>query len=365
MRFTVPALLVAALVTAAPALAQDKAAEKPATKAAPKAPAKASASLAVGDPAPALSIDKWIKGAPVPKFESGKVYVVEFWATWCGPCIASMPHLSALQKEFKDSVTIIGVTSVDPRNTLEGATKMATEKGDTMGYTVAWDSDRATNNAYMKAAGQNGIPCAFVIDKTGKLAYIGHPMFLDMVLEPVVDGKWDAKAGNEAVKDVEDKLYGKSGLYATAQSDPAAALKTYSELEAKYPKIMADKASMKYTLLVQTGDAPAAHRLGMQLVEKAAKAKDAMALNEIAWGIVDPEANVKNKDLELALKAAEEGVKASDNKDGMIMDTLARVYWVKGDKAKAIETQTKAVALAPEGQKAQLQKSLDEYNSAK
>jgi thiol-disulfide isomerase/thioredoxin len=363
MRFTVPALLVAALVTAAPALAQDKAADKPA----PKAPAKSSATLVAGDAAPALSIDKWIKGAPVPKFESGKVYVVEFWATWCGPCIASMPHLSALQKEFKDSVTIIGVTSQDPRNTLEGATKMATDKGDTMGYTVAWDSDRATNNSYMKAANQNGIPCSFVIDKTGKIAYIGHPMFLDMVLEPVVAGKWDTKTGNAAVKDAEDKLYGKNGVFAQAQSDPEGALKTLNEIDAKYPKIVeaAGLERMKYHLLLQTGNAPEAHKLGLKLVDKAVKDKDAMALNEIAWGIVDPEGNVKNKDLDLALKAAEEGVKASDNKDGMIMDTLARVYWVKGDKAKAIETQTKAVALAPEGAKAQLQKSLDEYNSSK
>jgi thiol-disulfide isomerase/thioredoxin len=357
MRFTVPALIVAALMTAAvPAIAQEKS-DKPAEK----APAKAT-SLSVGDAAPALSIAKWIKGAPVTSFEKDKVYVVEFWATWCGPCIASMPHLSALQKEFKDKVTIIGVTSQDKNgNTLEKAEKMVADKGDTMGYTVAWDNEVATKTAFMRASGQSGIPCAFVIDKAGKVAYIGHPMFLDMVLGKVVDGKWDVKAGNAEIEKVQKEL---SGLGREAAEDPAAALKTFGELETKYPALVADLGTVKYDLLVRTGDAPAAHKLGMQMVDGAIKEKNAMKLNEIAWSIVDPEANVKNKDLELALKAADEAVKLSP-KDAAILDTLARVYWVKGDKAKAIETETKAVENAPESQKDDLEATLKEYKSGK
>ncbi|MEM1422742.1 MAG: TlpA disulfide reductase family protein, partial [Planctomycetota bacterium] len=65
--------------------------------------------LTVGDPAPALTVGQWLKGEPVDAFENGHVYVVEFWATWCGPCIAGMPHLSEVQKEYGDRVTVIGV----------------------------------------------------------------------------------------------------------------------------------------------------------------------------------------------------------------------------------------------------------------
>jgi thiol-disulfide isomerase/thioredoxin len=147
--------------------------------------------LKPGDPAPALHVAQWIKGDAVPAFEQGKVYVVEFWATWCGPCIASMPHLSELQERYADKgLTIIGMSSVDSRNTLEQVQKMVAEKGDGMGYTVAWDDARKTNEAYMQAAGRNGIPCSFLIDGAGKLAYVGHPMWLEMPLEGLFAGTW-------------------------------------------------------------------------------------------------------------------------------------------------------------------------------
>ena len=65
-------------------------------------------SLKVGDPAPPLSVELWLKGEPVNEFKRGTVYVVEFWATWCSPCVAAIPHLNQLQKDHPSAV-VIGV----------------------------------------------------------------------------------------------------------------------------------------------------------------------------------------------------------------------------------------------------------------
>ena len=75
--------------------------------------------LTIGSVAPPLDIEHWLsdghgKFGEVTNFESGKVYVVEFWATWCGPCVASMPHLAELQESFADQdVQIISVSNED------------------------------------------------------------------------------------------------------------------------------------------------------------------------------------------------------------------------------------------------------------
>src|SRR5262245_14585780 len=173
------AVTAAILMAASTAMAQDAKPDKKPKKDQPSKE-KAPDSLKVGDKAPGLSVENWIKGNKVNGFDSGKVYVVEFWATWCPPCRESIPHLTQIQKEFKDkNVTVIGVASSE-RGTggdvLVKLKKFVQERGDEMSYTVAYDSDRSMSKSWMEPAGQNGIPCAFIVGKDGKVAWIGHPM---------------------------------------------------------------------------------------------------------------------------------------------------------------------------------------------
>ena len=88
-------------------------AAQPAPPAAPSdkaPPTEATPVLAAGSPAPPLTVDAWVKGDAVKAFEPGKVYVVEFWATWCGPCVRNIPNLNALQKQYPE-LTVIGVAA--------------------------------------------------------------------------------------------------------------------------------------------------------------------------------------------------------------------------------------------------------------
>src|SRR6187401_1988056 len=133
-----------------------------------------SAAGKLGQDAPPLKITSWIKGKPVDlaATKGKQVVVVEFWATWCGPCRTSIPHLTELQKKFKDQVVFIGLS-----DETEAKVKPFVEKmGNKMDYVVALDDQRKTSAGYMGAFGVNGIPHAFIVDKAGKLVWHGHPM---------------------------------------------------------------------------------------------------------------------------------------------------------------------------------------------
>lgn len=125
----------------------------------------------------------YVKGAPV-KFEDGKVYVVEFWATWCPPCKDSIPHLTQVQKQFKDKgVTILGVSN----ESLDTVRTFVNQMGTNMDYTVAVDVMGKVDSGYMGAFGQDGIPTAFIVDSKGRVAWLGHPMAgLEDALEKVI-----------------------------------------------------------------------------------------------------------------------------------------------------------------------------------
>ncbi|MGZ3937060.1 MAG: TlpA family protein disulfide reductase, partial [Flavisolibacter sp.] len=149
----------------------------------------------IGDKAPPLSIIKWVKGKPIDHFERGKVYIVEFGFLSCSPCRASIPHLTALAKKYPGKLTIISVDIWENHKDnptdlsyVSRAEAFVKKMGSRIAYTFAVDNPQQTT----AETWGGGAPLSFVIDQHGRIAWIGHPTELHMVIDQVLEGQFNA-----------------------------------------------------------------------------------------------------------------------------------------------------------------------------
>ncbi len=336
--------------------------------------------LTIGSKAPSLDIEHWMsdgdgKFKHIKDFEKGKVYVVEFWATWCGPCIASMPHISKLQDDYaKRGVTVISVSDEDIETVREFLERKTEDDDKTYGeltknYCLTTDPDKSVHEAYMQAAKQNGIPTAFIVGKKGLIEWIGHPMSMDETLEQVVTDKWDRESFAAEFKETQEIAQIQSGIVRLfRKGDVDGAIKKLDEVLAtlKSESAKAQLKGMRTQLLMQTGD----ERAIEPLKEMIAQNKDnPEVLNQLAWFVVQIKEREEDKKIdkgliEVAIEAAEMAIKA-DSDNGAVLDTLAHLQHMNGDLDKAIETQTKAVKLADEQFKDDIESFLEELKEEK
>ena len=329
----------------------------------------AEATLKVGDHAPKLQTGKWIQGDPVKDFESGKAYIVEFWATWCPPCRASIPHLNDTYQKFKDKdLVVIGQDCWENDESL--VAPFVKKMGDKMTYRVALD-DKSSGKpgkmaeTWMAAAGRNGIPSAFLVDKKGVVAWIGHPMELkEATLVAVLDGKFDVqKAAAAYDKEQKNQAALQSAWRAT---EKAIHEKNWDEAQTQLDEtaklLPEDQQSnldrSRLQILFGKEDYEAAYKMVNKVSD--ANQDNSMIQNELAWQIAtDP--SIKKRDLKLAETLANRANEGSKGKDPGILDTVARIKFMQGQKDEAIALQSKAVDLADGDMKTQLEKTLESY----
>ncbi len=287
--------------------------------------------LMPGDAAPELKVATFVKGAPISEFEEGTAYLVDFWATWCGPCIASIPKLTELQSKYAgDNFTLLAV-SIWERPTgdelIDHVTAFVDKRDEDMGYTVAIDDDGQMAESWVEASGQQGIPTAMIVDRAGKVAWIGYGTDPAMsgVLESVINDEWDlADARAKREKSLHEmSWFQRIGELAKSDRDRAVTLAGALASEGAFvsPRIM----------------------------------------NAIAWGMVEDDtwsADAHAVARDLAKAAIDEG-----GDDAAILDTLAWAHYRLGEVDTAIEIQTKAVDMADERMKADLEKGLETFKS--
>jgi thiol-disulfide isomerase/thioredoxin len=328
-----------------------------------------SATLKIGDPAPPLRVAKWVQGDPVAAFDTNHVYIVEFWATWCGPCRASIPHLNEIWQKFKDKNLIVIGQDVWEQDE-SGVPAFVKKMGDQMTYRVALDDksqdpEGAMASTWMKAADQNGIPTAFIVNHEGKIAWIGHPMTLkESDLEAILADKFDTAAyAQEYAKQQQEQekleVLSKKLSAALQDKDWTNADATLTEIENTLPeKARIQIVPLRLKILLAQKDVPGA--IQFATTKSDAFPTNIVLQNEMAWTLATAE-GVGPNGLALAQKMAQRANTATSGREPGILDTLARTQFLTGQTNAAIVTQERAVDLAPDDRKAALQKTLSAY----
>lgn len=310
--------------------------------------------LNLGDPAPPLVVSSWVKGDKVEKFEPNKTYVVEFWATWCGPCKASIPHLTELAHKYKDQgVRIIGV-DVWEQDTSR-VQPFLVEMGDQMDYSVALDSipqggtgdDGVMAKTWMGAAAEDGIPTAFII-RDGTIEWIGHPMSMDGPLAKIVAGDWDAKAqaADRLVAKIKEKKVtaAREKIFKPYRDhDYQATLAAIEEATAGDPELAEEFDVVRFGALGNIGEVDAALALGAKLIDN--YKDDPGGLNNVAWTVADPDRKPEPDPrlAQLAVRAAKRADELTKGENLNLLDTLACALYLAGDAAGAAAAEEKAL----------------------
>jgi tetratricopeptide (TPR) repeat protein len=288
--------------------------------------------------------------------------------------------LNAVYNKFKDK----GLVSIG-QDCWENDDKLVEpfvkSMGDNMTYRVALDDNSDGTRGkmaetWMAAAGRNGIPSAFLIDSKGIIAWIGHPMAMkEDMIEQVLAGKFDIKKA-AADYDLETKEEAererelapmqtqivamrkamKDKNWKEAMDDLAAAVKAAPE---KHPATLGITFNVdRFRILLGEKDYASAYKLAEKMGDE--NKDNAELLNYLAWAMVSDK-TIEKPNLDLAKTLADRANEVDKWQNYELLDTEARVLFMKGQKDEAVQMETKALTLADPGNKQAMQDSLNSY----
>ncbi|MET4279116.1 MULTISPECIES: TlpA disulfide reductase family protein [unclassified Bradyrhizobium] len=326
--------------------------------------------LRMESPAPPIRVESWVRGEPLTNFKLGTLYIVEFWATWCGGCVAEMPHLAQLQEKYDDSaIEVIAVAASERGSSAEEARTnldaWLTKKGAKLNFRIAFDYAGKMKKSWMAPSLSSTIPTSFVIDRDGRVAFIGHPMQLYDVFPTIVNGTWrtsdEAKAADaeriaEAESEMREKartqaFWGKIGLALKAK-DSSTALSAAKEGVAIMPDeinvhLVHEDLALHKIHDMQTG-LPVMRQLARDAIEKQSELWRVQAIRQLS-NPAEKNSDVPHSDRFAIGKDLTEHILALDSPEGwagrkfLSYVAVAQYCFECGDNDRAVELAESAV----------------------
>ena len=322
--------------------------------------------LMLGDEAPALHADEWLAGEAT-AIEPGRVTLLYFWATWSPPSLLGFAEMSLLQDENRDKgLVVVGITREDDRGSrLFSAKETVSQNEAFIRHSLAWDAAGVNWERYMTASGHHKIPHVILVDRSGRIAFMGHPGELDDPLEQVLAGTFDLQAAAteyaerlmlaETKREIEKRL---SEAYRSRRFGEV--LLAMDELIALSPDYRNFAVNKFHLMLREMQDVEGAYAWAREAAETCL-AEDWYALNTIAYSIVIAK-NLQPKDFDVALELAEKATSIEGGDNGTVWNTVGAVRHARGELPLAITAMEKAVELTEQpGQKQAYVRTLESY----
>ena len=312
--------------------------------------------LAVGDSAPGIDVEAWVDSDPVTLKPDG-TYLIMFWES-VEANSNTAARLDRLHERYGHQGLKIVVIAEDDVDSLGN---YASRRRQNVSFALAADRRNSTQRAWVRKAGFRDLPLAFIVGR-GKVMHIGLPQDDDFenILLQVITGRFDPRLQEQA----QPKLL--TARRARRVNNWRMAAKMYDEVIEMDSRVFAviaiERMEMMYVDMDQKEEA---YEFAEKTLIGDLFANDAGALRMLVAKIVDdPQFDPLERELEIAMTAAQRALDLSGPRDPRALATAAVVHARRGDLREAISLQTRAYFLAIPAEKPTYKRVLANYREA-
>ncbi len=302
----------------------------------------------IGEPAPAPVAGETLHGEPVESWTPGHTTLLLFWS----PFVAgSAEHVARLQEVTGPIENVDGISiALGPKDRVEAMLENLPGRNPVPPRTVV-DATGAWRDAFLQPLGLTELPAIVAIDGEGRVLYHGPVRTSSLTLGTIVSGAFDPGKYRRDALEYGARMNVQRIVNEGRSRAKRGELSWDSVVEVIRQAIELDPQNtplrvLEFDVLVADADRPdEAYEVGRKIM--ADFPTSPLTLNELAWHTVSFP-NVSHRDLDFALEAARRANAVQGWFDSGMLDTLARVHWMRGESDEAIRLQTIAVGYSPD-----------------